>query len=102
MAEKQCPACSEKKTVRDEEEYKNLITRLNRIEGQVRGLKRMVEEERYCIEIIDQVASVTAALNAFNKVLLSAHIKNCVTEDIRKGNNQMADELCATLHRIMR
>ena len=87
---------------REGREYKDLITRLNRIEGQIRGVRKMVEEDRYCIDIINQVAAVSAAINSFNKVLLSEHIKSCVVEDIRQGNSQMVDELCDTLHKLMR
>lgn len=102
MAEHKCAACESRKKHRDEKEYRALISRLNRIEGQIRGVKRMVEEDRYCIDIVNQVASVSAAINSFNKVLLSEHIKSCVTEDIRAGNSQMVDELCSTLHKLMR
>lgn len=102
MTEEKCPACAEKTTHREGKEYKDLISRLNKIEGQVRGVKKMVEEDRYCIDIINQVAAVNAALNSFNKVLLSEHIKSCVVEDVKAGNDQMVDELCATLQKIMR
>ena len=77
-------------------------TRLNKIEGQVRGIKKMVEDDRYCIDIINQVAAVSAAINSFNKLLLSEHIKSCVVEDIKSGSSQMVDELCDTLHKLMR
>lgn len=97
-----CPACMEKSKHREGKEYKDLITRLNRIEGQIRGIKKMVEEDRYCIDIINQVSAVSAAINSFNKVLLSEHIKSCVVEDVKSGNSQMIDELCATLHKLMR
>lgn len=102
MSEKSCPACTERVKHREDEETKNLINRLARIEGQIRGIRKMVEEERYCIDIINQVAAVSAAINSFNKVLLSAHIKSCVVEDIEKGSSQMVDELCDTLHKLMR
>ena len=62
----------------------------------------MVEEDRYCIDIVNQVASVSAAINSFNKVLLSAHIKSCVVEDVKQGGSKMVDELCDTLHKLMR
>ena len=75
----------EKYKVRDKDgkEYKDLIARLNRIEGQVRGVKRMVEEDRYCVDILTQVSAITCGLNAFNKKLLANHIKSCVVNDIR-------------------
>lgn len=97
-----CPSCEEKTKHREGQEYRALISRLNRIEGQVRGIKKMVEEDRYCIDIVNQVAAVSAAINSFNKLLLSEHIKSCVVEDIKSGNSQMVDELCDTLHKLMR
>lgn len=87
---------------RSEEEYKNLINRLNRIEGQIRGIKKMVDSSAYCTDIITQVAAVTAALNAFNKELLCVHIKTCVAEDIKMGKNETADELVLLLQRLMK
>lgn len=87
---------------REEKEYRNLIHRLNRIEGQVRGIRAMVEEERYCVDIITQVSAVTSALNAFNKALLSEHIKTCVADNIRNGNDEVVEELCDTLQKLMK
>lgn len=97
-----CPMCTNKHKHRDEKEYKSLITRLNRIEGQVRGVRKMVEEERYCVDILTQVSAITSALNAFNKELLASHIRTCVAEDIREGNDEVIDELCATLQKLMK
>lgn len=95
--------CSnEKKRHRNEKEYKDLINRLNRIEGQVRGVKAMVEEERYCVDILTQVSAIQSALNGFNKELLSNHIKTCVVDDIRSGDEQVVDELCDTIKRLMK
>ena len=90
MTTEKCSACAEKTTHREGKEYKDLISRLNKIEGQVRGVKKMVEEDRYCIDIINQVSAISAA------------IKSCVVEDIKAGNDQMVDELCGTLHKLMR
>ena len=87
---------------KESSEYKDLIKRLNRIEGQVRGIKRMLEEDRYCIDILTQVSAITCGLNAFNKKLLADHIKSCVVDDIRKGNDQVVDELCETLQKLMK
>ena len=87
---------------RSEKEYKDLIHRLNRIEGQVRGIKGMVEKDAYCTDILTQVAAVSAALNSFNKVLLANHIKTCVTQDIREGREDTVDELVATLQKLMK
>jgi len=83
-------------------EYQNLIRRLNRIEGQVRGVRNMVEEDRYCVDILTQVSAISAALDAFNEALLAAHIKSCVVEDIRAGNDAAVDELCKTLRKLMK
>ena len=88
--------------VRSDEEYRRLINRLNRIEGQIRGIKGMVEKSAYCPDILVQVAAVNAALNAFNKELLAEHIKTCVADDIRKGNDSTIDELVATLQKLMK
>ena len=87
---------------REEKEFKDLINRLSRIEGQVKGVKKMVEDDRYCIVIVTQVSAIQAALNSFNKVLLSNHIKSCVVDDIKKGSEETVDELCATLQKLMR
>lgn len=87
---------------REDKEYKDLIHRLNRIEGQVRGIKAMLEDERYCVDILTQVAAIQAALNGFNKCLLSSHIKSCVVEDIRAGREEAVDELCDTIKKIMK
>jgi len=78
---------------RDEQEKKALMTRLSRIEGQVRGIRAMVEDDRYCVDILTQVSAIQAALNGFNKELLARHIKTCVSEDIREGNEEAVDEL---------
>ena len=83
-------------------EYKDLIHRLNRMEGQIRGIKGMVERGVYCTDILVQVAAVNAALNSFNRVLLANHIKTCVTDDIRAGKEETVDELIATLQKLMR
>ena len=87
---------------RDTAEYKALITRLNKIEGQVRGIKNMVENDRYCVDILTQVSAVQSALNSFNKVLLLQHIKTCVVDDIKSGNEEVVDELLNTIQKIMK
>ena len=87
---------------RNEKEYRDLINRLNRIEGQVRGIKGMVEKEAYCVDILTQVSAIQSALNSFNKVLLSNHIKTCVVDDIRQGNDEVVDELLKTLQKLMK
>jgi len=98
--EKGC--CCHKIKERTAEEYKDLIHRLNRIEGQIRGIKGMVERDAYCTDILTQVSAVTAALNSFNKVLLANHIRTCVATDIREGKDDTIDELVVTLQKLMR
>lgn len=97
-----CPYCSGKHKERDEEEYKNLMNRLKRIEGQVRGLEGMLENNAYCTDILMQVCAVTSALNSFNKVLLANHMKTCVAEGIRKGDDSVIDEFVLTLQKLMK
>ena len=87
---------------RPAEEYKDLIHRLNRIEGQIRGIRGMVEKDAYCPDILAQVAAANAALNSFNKVLLANHIRSCVAEDIRSGRDESIDELVRVLQKLMK
>ena len=94
--------CCEKMTVRSEEERKKLMNRLSRIEGQIRGIRGMIEKDAYCADILIQSAAVNAALNAFNKELLSSHIRGCVARDIREGKDEVIDELVATLQKLMK
>ena len=94
--------CSFKTKERTKEEYRSLILRLNRIEGQVRGIRGMVERGAYCTDILIQASAVTAAVNAFNKELLANHIRTCVAHDIREGNDEAIDELVTTLQKLMK
>ena len=94
-----CCGCSQRKKERTPEEYKRLIHRLNRIEGQIRG---MFENDAYCPDILVQSAAAGAALNAFNKELLASHIRGCVARDIREGKDEVIDELVATLQKLMK
>ncbi len=87
---------------KNDKEYKSLLARLNRIEGQVRGVKKMLEEDRYCIDILVQVSAISSALNAFNKELLTEHIESCVVNDIRAGKDTKVEELCTTLKKLMK
>lgn len=100
MAEK-CECCKKTKE-RSESDKRSLINRLNRIEGQVRGIKGMIEESAYCTDVLVQVSAVTAALNAFNKELLATHIRTCVAEDIKAGRDETVDELVETLRKLMK
>lgn len=91
-----------KKKSRSEKEYKDMLNRLKRIEGQVRGVQNMVENDSYCIDILTQVSAITAALNSFNKVLLANHIRTCVADDIRAGKDETVDELVTALQKLMK
>lgn len=101
--EKACCCCgTERHKDRSEAEKKDLITRLNRIEGQIRGIKRMVEEDAYCVDILTQVSAASSAINSFSKELLARHIKGCVAEDIREGHEDKVDELVRMLQKMMK
>ncbi|MCI8326555.1 MAG: metal-sensing transcriptional repressor [Lachnospiraceae bacterium] len=100
MGEKDC--CSNWKKERQQDEKKDLIHRLNRIEGQVRGIKSMVESDRYCVDILTQVSAIQSALNAFNKNLLRNHIATCVAEDIRNDKEGAVEEFCDTIQKLMK
>lgn len=102
METKKCCCCSQRKKERTPEEYTKLIHRLNRIEGQIRGIRGMVENNAYCPDILMQSAAVTAAMNAFNKELLASHIRTCVAQDIRDGKDEVIDELVGTLQKLMK
>ena len=92
--------CRHKK--RSEEEYKSLIHRLNRIEGQIRGIRGMVEKDVYCADILVQVAAANSALNAFSRELLSQHVRTCVADDLRAGSDEKLDELLKLLPKLMK
>ncbi len=93
---------TDKKKQREEETYKSLINRLSRIEGQVRGVRQMVETDAYCVDILTQVSAIQAALNAFNKELLGNHIRTCVADGIRAGDDEIIGELVTTLQKLMK
>jgi DNA-binding FrmR family transcriptional regulator len=101
MEEKHECSC-EKMTIRNEAEQKKLLNRLNRIEGQIRGIKGMVERNAYCTDILVQSAAVNAAVNSFNKELLANHIHSCVARDIREGHDEVIDELLVILQKLMK
>lgn len=98
--EKEC--CCQKTTERSQEEKKKLINRLSRIEGQVRGIKGMVEKDVYCADILVQSAAVNAAINSFNKDLLARHINSCVVRDIKEGKDDVVDELVNLIFKLMK
>ena len=101
MEKKEC-GCCKKSTKRSEEERQKLIHRLNRIEGQIRGIRKMVEKDEYCTDILIQSSAVSAAVNAFNKDLFAGHIRGCVARDIRDGKDEVIDELLVTLQKLMK
>lgn len=94
--------CCGRKRQRAEEEYKRLMNRLNRIEGQIRGVKGMLENDAYCTDIVLQVSAINAALNSFNKALLAEHIRTCVADDIRNGKDETIEDLVNTVTRLMK
>ena len=96
-----CENCQKVK-VRREEEKRALINRLSRIEGQIRGIRNMVERDAYCPDVLTQVAAANAALNSFNKELLASHIRSCVADGIREGRDEVIDELVVTLQKLMK
>lgn len=97
-----CCGCSQRKKERTPEEYKRLIHRLNRIEGQIRGIRGMVEKDIYCADILVQVAAVNSALNGFSKELLAQHVRTCVADDLRAGSEEKLDELIKLLPKLMK
>ena len=101
MEEEKC-CCHHKTKERSEKEYKDLIHRLNRIEGQVRGIRGMLEKDAYCVDILVQVAAANAALNSFSRELLAQHIGSCVADDLRAGSDEKLEELLRLLPKLMK
>ena len=99
---KTCPHCGERRKKRTAEEQATLIRRLKLAEGQIRGIRKMVEEDAYCPDILIQVSAVSAALNSFNRELLACHIRSCVAEDIRSGKDEAIDEFVRVLQKLMK
>ncbi len=103
MNEEKCCCEGHRTKQRSEKEYKDLMNRLQRIEGQVRGVENMLENGAYCPDILVQVSAINCALNSFNKVLLAEHLRSCVVEDIAAGKGDEAiDELAALLQKLMK
>lgn len=102
MSQCNCKNGSQRLTLRSESEKKKLINRLNRIEGQIRGIRGMMERDAYCNDLLIQSAAVGSALNAFNRELISGHLKNCVASDLREGKDEIVDEVVATLQKLMK
>ena len=99
---KKCTCCCSKTTARSDEERKKLMNRLSRIEGQIRGIRGMLEKDAYCTDILTQSAAVNAAVNAFNRELLGSHIRGCVVRDIKEGKGEIIDELLVSLQKLMK
>ncbi len=93
---------SERHKYRIEDERHILMNRLKRIEGQVRGVQKMLENDSYCTDILTQVSAIQSALNSFNKELLESHIRTCVVNDIRSGNDEVVSDLVKTIHKLMK
>ena len=102
MSENRSCECCGKSTMRSDDEKKKLIHRLNRIEGQIRGIRGMIENDAYCTDVLIQSAAVNSAVNSFNRELIASHIKGCVTRDIRDGKDDVVDELVLTLQKLMK
>ena len=100
--EKTCCCGSDKTTERPEDEQKKLINRLNRIEGQIRGIRGMIERDAYCADILTQSAAAAAAINAFNKEVLARHISTCVVRDIQNGDEETVGELVNLVQKLMK
>lgn len=99
---KKSACCCSKTTARSDEERKKLMNRLSRIEGQIRGIRGMLEKDAYCTDILTQSAAVNAAVNAFNRELLGSHIRGCVVRDIKEGKGEVVDELLVSLQKLMK
>ncbi len=97
-----CCAKTPKQTLRSEEQKTKLIHRLNRVEGQIRGIRKMIEEDAYCTDVLTQSAAVGAAVNAFNRELLETHLYGCVARDLRAGEDEVIDELLLILKKLMK
>ena len=94
-------ACDERSTARSLKLKADLSARLNRVEGQVRGIKSMIERDAYCDEVINQIFAARSALEAVSKLLLKNHIQGCVVEKIKNGDQEIVDELLVTISKMI-
>jgi DNA-binding FrmR family transcriptional regulator len=96
------PEVSSRKSHHSEQTKKNLVSRLNRIEGQIRGVKGLIEKDTYCDDVITQISAIQSALNSVGKMLLEGHLKSCVVERIQDGDQEVIDEFLVTIQRLMK
>lgn len=97
-----CSSLNIRKSHHSEKAKKNLVSRLNRIEGQVRGIKGLIERDTYCDDVITQISATQAALNSVAKLLLEAHMKECVVDRIQEGDLEVLDEVLVTIQKLMK
>ena len=97
---KEC--CCEKTKMRSEDEKKALINRLSRIEGQIRGIKQMLTDDKYCVDILTQTSATASAINSFAKEILESHIRSCVIDGVRQGDDEKVEELIRTIERFIK
>ncbi|OHD17254.1 MAG: CsoR family transcriptional regulator [Spirochaetes bacterium GWC1_27_15] len=102
VEEDKCPSCGTRNAHHSDKTKKEILNRLNRIEGQIRGISKMINEDIYCDDILNQITSVESALNGVKKELLEAHIKTCVVDQIREGQDDVIDELMKTIKRMLK
>jgi CsoR family transcriptional regulator, copper-sensing transcriptional repressor len=97
-----CTTNNHRKSHHSPEVKKSLTSRLNRIEGQIRGIKGLIEKDTYCDDVITQIAAAQSALNGVSKILLEGHLKHCIVERVQEGDNEVIDELLTTIKRLMK
>ena len=100
--EQHCELCEDRNSSHSEQEKAKLVTRLNRIEGQIRGVKGMIQKDVYCDDVLNQIAAIQAALNGVGKLLLEGHMKSCVISRIQEGDHDVIDELLKTMNKLMK
>jgi CsoR family transcriptional regulator, copper-sensing transcriptional repressor len=102
LSDESCHLSTERKSHHSDTIKKNLMNRLNRIEGQVRGVKGMIERDTYCDDVLNQISSIQSSLNSVGKLLLEHHLKSCVIERFQEGDQEVIDELLTTMHKLMK
>lgn len=102
LSQESCHLPNERKSHHSDTVKKNLMNRLNRIEGQVRGVKNMIEKDTYCDDVLNQISSIQSSLNSVGKLLLEHHMKSCVIERFQEGDQEVIDELLTTMHKLMK